>query len=69
MARRRRTSLSAYVPCIVAQDLDDAADHHRISMSELIGRILSKAAMAGFPTDHSEFAAAFPPIPPDESFQ
>lgn len=57
---RRRAHVSAYVETYVAQDLDDAADHHCISLSELVNRVLMKACQQGFPTDSIAFQKQYP---------
>ena len=58
---RRRAHISSYVTAQVATDLDEAADHHSISLSELVNRILHKATNKGFPTDSHEFQEQYPP--------
>ena len=60
--RRRRAHISAYVDVRTAEDLDEAADHHRISLSELVGRVLHAATNKGFPTDTMSLRDLYPPI-------
>ena len=60
--RRRRAHISAYVDVRTAEDLDDAADHHSISLSELVGRVLHAAASKGFPTDTMALRELYPLI-------
>ena len=68
MARKRRAHLSTYVPTRVAEQLDDAADHHHLSLSEVINRILSKAVLEGFPTDGAAFNELYPISPDNEAY-
>ena len=57
---RRRAHVSAYTETWVSNALDEAADHHSISLSELVNRILAKACDTGFPSDTGEFHKQFP---------
>lgn len=68
MGRRRRAHISTYVPTRVAEDLDDAADHYGISLSEIVNRVLSKAAREGFPTDAATFFSKYPKCDSNEDF-
>ena len=57
---KRRIPISACVTNPTAEDLEDAACHHNISMSEIVSRILSKACHERFPTDREEFNKMYP---------
>ena len=45
---------------MVAEDLEEAACHHNISMSEIVSRVLAKACRGRFPTDREEFDRLYP---------
>lgn len=57
---KRRIPISSCVTQAVALDLEDAACHHNISLSELVSRVLAKACDARFPTDRVEFDKLYP---------
>ena len=65
---KRRIPISSCITSSNAEDLEDAACHHNISMSEIVSRILAKACDARFPTDRGEFDALYPAhYPPPNS--
>lgn len=57
---KRRIPISSCVTSQVAEDLEDAACHHDISMSEIVSRVLAKACNTRFPTDVAEFNKLYP---------
>ena len=59
-ARKRRIPISSCVTQETAEDLEDAALHHNISMSEIVCRILMKACNERFPTDLEQFNRMYP---------
>lgn len=59
-ANKRRMPLSTCVTQKVSADLEEAAFHHSISISELVSRVLAKACHEGFPTDRADFDSKFP---------
>ena len=59
-AKRRRIPISSCITQQVSTDLEDAACHHSISISEIVSRVLSKACHEGFPTDQAEFDELYP---------
>ena len=69
MPRKRRAHISSYVPTRLAEELDDAADHHSISLSDLVNRILSRAVLIQkIPADHALFQEQYPQSNHNEAF-
>ena len=59
-ANKRRMPISSCVTQQVSTDLEEAAFHHSLSISEIVSRIVSKACHEGFPTDRAKFDELYP---------